>query len=81
MPLEAAAEISDELSPSWVDNSQICDTFQKQAKVFNKDNKTDFWLSDAGQTELLRRLDVDSNRHSSNGLSVFDYTAESKAML
>jgi hypothetical protein len=81
LPLEATAEISDELSPSWVDNSQIRDTLQKQAKVLNKNNRTDFWLSDAGQTELLRRLDVDSDRHSSNGLSLFDYTAESKAML
>ena len=30
---------------------------------------------------MLRSLGVDSDRHSSNGLSVFVYTAESKAML
>ena len=41
----------------------------------------DYWTSDAGQAELLRKIDERSRRPSPNSLNIFDYSQESKAFL
>ena len=45
-----------------------------------KQQKSDYWLSDKGQSELLRRIDIRSRKPESC-LNVMDYTHDTKAML
>ena len=45
-----------------------------------KQNQSDDWMSDDGQTELLRRIEV-RNEKPASYLNMFDYTDGTKAML
>ena len=43
-------------------------------------SKSDYWLSSDGQTDLLRMIDVRSQKPNKS-LDMFDYMSETKAML
>jgi hypothetical protein len=70
-------------------NFEILDALKRAGEAIDRQSKIDYWLTDAGQAELLRRYETTAKPPSSdraagslsNGLCVFDYTAESKAML
>ena len=69
--------------PNPIDNAQIINTIKKAADVLNDAHKTNYWLTDEGQTELLRRIEANSMPPSSPSTSLcpLDYTNESKAVL
>ena len=53
----------------------------KQAVTFMaKQDKRNYWLSDDGLNERFRRIGI-HNRNPSSSLDMFDYTADTKAML
>ena len=58
----------------------ILTLFKKAAKMMSTMGKAEYWLSDEGQKELLRRIDIRAKKPVS-GLNMFDYTADTKAML
>jgi hypothetical protein len=62
-------------------NAEILASIRAAADAIAKKDKNDYWLTDAGQAELLRKIDDRSKPPTAGGLSVFDYTQESKAML
>jgi hypothetical protein len=62
-------------------NAEILASIRAAADAIAKKDKNDYWLTDAGQAELLRKIDERSKPPTAGGLSVFDYTQESKAML
>jgi hypothetical protein len=68
-------------NPEASSNVEILSCVRLAANTMAKKEKSDYWLTDAGQTELLRRIDKRSKPPSAGGLCVFDYTQESKAML
>ena len=45
-----------------------------------KQNQSDYWMSDDGQTELLRRIEV-RNEKPASYFNMFDYTDGTNAML
>ena len=61
-------------------NAEILTSLKKAASMMSMRDKTEYWLSDEGQSELLRRIDVRAKKPDS-GLSVFDYSFDTKAML
>ena len=69
-------------------SSKKLEAFKFAAKTLERETRDKFWTTDAGQTELLRRFEGSARPPSSstsstraNGLCMFDYSAETKAML
>ena len=62
-------------------NAAILASIQQAVDAIAKWEKNNYWLTDAGQAELLRKIDDRSRAPCAGGLCVFDYTQESKAML
>ena len=60
-------------------NEEIIASLRQAAKVMSKKQMTEYWLSDDGQDELLRRIDERSRKPDT--LAVLDYNADTKAML
>jgi hypothetical protein len=71
-------------------NFEILDALKRAGEAMDRQSNIDYWLTDTGQADLLRRYEATARPPTSeappssskiNGLCVFDYTAESKAML
>ena len=74
-------------------NKQVLECLGKAATILHNESGLNYWISDAGQTELLRRIQDESKPPTTSSpwgrststsaaiLSVFDYTDESKAMI
>ena len=65
-------------------NADILNALKLAAKALGMEHKNKYWMTDAGQEELLRKYEATpkpSSSQGSNGLFVFDYTAQSKSML
>ena len=60
-------------------NEEIIASLRQAAKIMAKKQMTEYWLSDDGQDELLRRIDERSRKPDT--LAVLDYNADTKAML
>jgi hypothetical protein len=54
-------------------SAEILTSLKKAANMMWMRDKTEYWLSDDGQSELLRRIDIRAKKPDS-GLSVFDYS-------
>ena len=61
-------------------NVEVHAALKQAAKFMAKRDNTYYWLSDEGQNELLRQIDI-RNKKRSSSLDMFDYTADTKAML
>ena len=61
-------------------NSEILESLMQAASMLAVQNQDEYWMSDDGQTELLRRIDV-RNEKPASYLSMFDYSDGTKAML
>ena len=61
-------------------SDEILTLLKKAAKMMSTMGKAEYWLSDKGQKELLRRIDIRAKKPDS-GLNIFDYAADTKAML
>ena len=61
-------------------SDEILTLLKKAAKMMSTMGKAEYWLSDEGQKELLRRIDIRA-KNPDFGLNMFDYTADTKAML
>ena len=72
-------------STSRSTSAEILDALRRASQAINNETKRDYWMTDAGQAELLRKYESTAKPPSStgtgNGLCMFDYTQESKAML
>ena len=78
---------------SGLTNDQVLANLKAAATVMQRQSGIDFWISDAGQAELLRRIRSErkpptatrpwgsSTSTTAATLSVFDYTEASKAMI
>ena len=74
--------IPDIMEAAQATNSRILSTLRHAAEIIRKRKWADYWMSEAGQQELLQKIDSRNQQPSDNGLSVFDYSAETKkAML
>ena len=70
-------------------NPEILAAIHKAANAMAAKKHSDYWLSDAGQAELLRMIDVRAAKHAPGhkepqypaSLCPLDYTQASKAML
>ena len=60
-------------------NAEILASLKKAANMMSMRDKAEYWLSDEGQSELLRRIDMRAKKPDS-GLSMFDYTSDTKAI-
>ena len=70
------------ISAASATNAEVLSTLKRTADIIWKRNWKDYWLSDAGQEELLQKIDERSKKPSGNGLSPLDYTKATKnAML
>ena len=86
---EAREEVEDLLNmiPNILDaaqatNAQVLATLRHAAEIIRKKKWTDYWMSEAGQQELLQKIDKRNQRPSDNGLSPLDYSeGTKKAML
>ena len=61
-------------------SSEILGSLMKAASMMAIQIQDDYWMSDDGQTELLRRIEV-RNETLASHLSMFDYIDGTKAML
>ena len=69
-------------------NVQILENLKKAATIMQVSSGTDYWISDEGQSDLLRRIHAESKPPSaaprqwgSSSLSPLDYTIASKALI
>ena len=62
-----------------LNDEQILNGLKQTAAELDMKHKSNYWMSDEGQSELLRRYDL--RRPPTGLLAPMDYTAESKAML
>ena len=67
-------------------NNEVMDALRKVAEIIADKKSNEYWISDDGQSELLKMIEEKAKPPSSKGkavvsLSELDYTAESKAML
>ena len=53
--------------------SEMLDSLTQAAAMMAKQNQSDYWMSDDGQAELLRRVEVREEKPASY-LSMLDYT-------
>jgi hypothetical protein len=60
-------------------NDELIASLRQAAKVMAKKQMTEYWLSDDGQDELLRKIDERSRKPDT--LAMLDYNADTKAML
>ena len=60
-------------------NEEIIASLRRAAKAMSKKQMDEYWLSEDGQDELLRRIEERSKRPET--LAVLDYNADTKAML
>ena len=60
-------------------NEEIIASLRQAAKVMSKKQMTEYWLSDDGQDELVRRIEERSKKPET--LAMLDYNADTKAML
>ena len=67
--------------PDNSSNGAILDALRRAGDILKTSQKSDYWDSEAGQTELLRMIDDRNQRPPPSGLNVMDYTEQSKAML
>ena len=61
-------------------NAEILESLKKAAKAMSRNWQTDYWVTDEGQSKLLRIIDLRAQKPCT-GLNMFDYTNETKAML
>ena len=61
-------------------NVEILTSLRKAVNMMSMQDKTNYWMSDEWQRELLRRIDIRAKKPSS-GLSVLDYSPDTNAML
>ena len=73
--IEASSRTSTEKS-----NVEILASLRKAANMMSMQDKTNYWMSDEAQSELLRRIDTRAKKPVSS-LSLFDYSSDAKAML
>ena len=74
--------VPDIIEAAQATNSQILSTLRRAAEIMRKRRWTDYWMSEAGQQELLQKIDLRNRKPSDNGLSPLDYSPETKkAML
>ena len=78
--------LQDKLAPANKStNTEILESLKLAARALEIEHRNNYWTTDAGQEELLRRYEATSKPppagQYSSGLSVFDYTPESKMML
>ena len=59
-------------------NVEIVTSLREAANMMSMQDKTEYWLSDEGQSEF-RRIDIRAKKPDS-GLSMFDDTSDTKAM-
>ena len=66
-------------------NAEILDALKLAAKALEMEHRNKYWMTDAGQEELLRKYEAASKPSSAsqrcNAMFVVDYTAQSKSML
>ena len=65
-------------------DSEILNAIRKSADVLQNKRNGEYWMTEEGQDELMKKIELNSKPptgHLSGGLSVFDYTDASKAML
>ena len=60
-------------------NADILESLKNAARAMSKNWQTDYWVTDEGQSELLRIIDLRSQKPCP-GLNMFDYTNDTKAM-
>ena len=83
---ELLSYLESTLSPAMSStNADILSALKEVAAALDQRAKRNYWLTDAGQAELLRRYESTSkpptDGTSGNGLCMFDYTPDSKSML
>ena len=71
-------------------NGMILDALRRAGEILKSNSRSDYWLSDAGQAELLRKLEdqridqehrMQKDRNYPRLLAPMDYTEATKAMM